>query len=696
MRLARRRLHARSVKGCATILAPSALALSPVQGALCWGSPALSAVWEVGGDAASPPVARLARALFHRHDPQEPLRLTANKSLPGCHLQGRPAWQGHLLGLACRGASTIEVRDQCSRLGVADVARETKVSLRRFASLVRLLGDALQPATCSLQPPSATSAANAGLPPGLCGSAVWLAYLWASATRKECLLEFLVALQEHVPVLDDTRSRPHSPSWRRAWAEEAFATDALPTPGAVADMAESAESAESAEAAEAAEAADEAGGAARLERLACALVSRGDERPEAEQERHGYRGQPAVADCVEACLRDVLGLALWRPLAARFDPAVLPRGADLAAAAFFAGADSTCSRAGALWFDLCSAREGLGYLKGGGEYEYELAPTVDNFAAALGSLLGQRPPPPQPGMVAPLWPGCPVGWELRGAGGKKPTVVARRLGPSLTRGGDRGSSAAGPGGAQRGARGGAQGGDELCFVFNEGVHCYALRSVTAREPPWLAGARRTALQRWRELSEPQRVASPPPLCCWAASRLLGGTLLDVRAHAPLPAGRLAAQSAALAVLAAEPVGYNARLKATPLVLRAGPEAWWTLPLLLRPANFGWDDLSLGACSELLALESARFPAAATAIAAAAAAEPMLAVMLAIRTHDDGAMRAAASRCVAWSQRSQILRIALLQDGFSLSQRARALRIFVEVYSVQLLRLAPRGRGAVEL
>ena len=73
---------------------------------------------------------------------------------------------------------------------------------------------------------------------------------------------------------------------------------------------------------------------------------------------------------------------------------------------------------------------------------------------------------------------------------------------------------------------------------------------------------------------------------------------------------------------------------------------------------------------------------------------MLAVMLAIRTHDEGAMRAAASRCVAWSQRSQILRVALLQDGFSLSQRARALRVFAEVYSAQLLRLGqpPRPRG----
>ena len=82
MRLTRRHLHARSVKGCAAIMAPDALAFSPVTGALCWGSPALSALWHVGGDASSPPVARLARALFHRHDPQEPLRLTANKSLP--------------------------------------------------------------------------------------------------------------------------------------------------------------------------------------------------------------------------------------------------------------------------------------------------------------------------------------------------------------------------------------------------------------------------------------------------------------------------------------------------------------------------------------------------------------------------------------------------------------------------------------
>ena len=131
-------------------------------------------------------------------------------------------------------------------------------------------------------------------------------------------------------------------------------------------------------------------------------------------------------------------------------------------------------------------------------------------------------------MLTPLWPGCPVGWELRGAGGKKPTVVARVLDPELdpapSRGGPRGGGADRGGGAARPAVQRARRGDELSFVFNEGVHCYALRRAAAREPSWLEGVRRSALQRWRELAEPPRAASP--LGCWAASRLVGGALLD--------------------------------------------------------------------------------------------------------------------------------------------------------------------------
>ena len=82
LRPGRRRLHAAAAKGTATILAPGALRFSPVHGLLCWGSPMLSALWEVGGDGDSPAVARLTRALFHRHDPLEPLRITQNRSHP--------------------------------------------------------------------------------------------------------------------------------------------------------------------------------------------------------------------------------------------------------------------------------------------------------------------------------------------------------------------------------------------------------------------------------------------------------------------------------------------------------------------------------------------------------------------------------------------------------------------------------------
>jgi hypothetical protein len=100
---------------------------------------------------------------------------------------------------------------------------------------------------------------------------------------------------------------------------------------------------------------------------------------------------------------------------------------------------------------------------------------------------------------------------------------------------------------------------------------------------------------------------------------------------------------------------------------------------VRPAPCGWDDLSLGACAELLADEAEHTPAAAAALVAAAAAEPPLAAVLAIRRSDDAAMRAAAARCGERGERGRLLRVALLQDGFRLAQRARALRALASVW-----------------
>ena len=565
------------------------------------------------------------------------------------------------------------MREHFSKLGVAAIAREEGVSLVRFEGLVRLLRDSLQ------------SHDREEVPLGLCGSAVLLAHLWGSAASKQCLLEFLAALQEHVPSLLDERSELHCPEWRRAWLDMAFGTPIESVEPSLPELATAAP--------------------AELEVLAHALCSPGDDRPEVAQERHGFRGQKAVADCVECCLRDVLGLCLFDEREARFDASALPPGVDRAVAAFFAGDDARSARAGRLWFDVCSARPGLEYMRGeaGALGQYELWPSPDSFASALGSLIGEAPPPPRADAMQPLWAGCAVGWQLQGGDGPRPLLRVRRLtgcqaaasGASARLVGTTSSSdvleaedvapfrvaggaaASAVGGSLRlrrspAAAGGefAPGSETLRIVFNPGVHCYALRAVMSDEPRWLDGVRRRTLEQWRQLS--QQPCLPPPA---ATSRLLGRALLQARAHAGnTVGGRLAAQSAVLSVLSAVPIGFDERAQALPLVIGAGAEAWWVLPLLLRQPPAGWDDLSLGVCAETLADEARRTPAASAAIAEAIA-EPALAVLMGIQLNNRPAIRAAASRCVEWSQRAQLVRIAIGFSGLSLAQRLSALHVF---------------------
>ena len=95
-----RRLHARWVKQTHRVLAAEAAypSIAPAHGLLALSSPLLPALWELGGVATEPCAgAQLVRALWHRHEAQEPLRWTRNLSLPGSHLAERPALQGHLL-----------------------------------------------------------------------------------------------------------------------------------------------------------------------------------------------------------------------------------------------------------------------------------------------------------------------------------------------------------------------------------------------------------------------------------------------------------------------------------------------------------------------------------------------------------------------------------------------------------------------
>ena len=141
-----RRLHARFVKRTTAILVPEARPYAaPAKGLLI--TSALPSLWELGGaqtNTAPPPVASLVRCLWHRHEPQEPLRRTQNRSIPGCHLADSASLQGHCLELALVGVDTDEVVHELRSLGVNRLAKETGVSLARFARLITLVRDGLR------------------------------------------------------------------------------------------------------------------------------------------------------------------------------------------------------------------------------------------------------------------------------------------------------------------------------------------------------------------------------------------------------------------------------------------------------------------------------------------------------------------------------------------------------------------------
>ena len=127
----------------------------------------------------------------------------------------------------------------------------------------------------------------------VCSRTVLLAHLWANATSKRCLAEFIDAASH---ALGDSL-------WAIARPLRRFGPDASePT----------------------AETAAAALSPAALERLAFSLCRRGA-LPDVVQERHGWRGQPDVPDCVEACAREVLTHAIFDPGRHRLDD---PAAAD--------------------------------------------------------------------------------------------------------------------------------------------------------------------------------------------------------------------------------------------------------------------------------------------------------------------------------------------------------------------------------
>ena len=657
-RICNRHLHARWVKHAHRALAVDSPVLAepaalPARGLLLQSSPLLPALWALGGaQATTCPAAKLVRALWHRHEPQEPLRYTRNRSLPGCHLANDPALQGHLFGLAVAGATDTECVVALKTLGVGPLARRTKVSLTRFARIAGFVRDGL--------------GGGKLLPPSLCTSSVMLAFVWASAERKEDLLRFFEAAATHLPsgAILGNEYAPKDDAWRRAWLAQAFASGDADddTPAVIAAASSLARDARPA--------------AEARELLAFAITARGSGRPEIEQMRHTYNGQKSVPDCVEAVVRDSISLALWDSDNSRFDPSRLPSTADPGLTSFFKSrlAYSSGREAGSEFFDLCSDRPrtagNLLYMSGGGSRgEYELHPSVENFVAAMSSLVGAAATAPDDApKLLPMWPGSQVGWTVHNAGTDRPALELKLLPPP--------SSASYSPGARRKRT------EALRLIFTNSVHCYALRRVDGDGPQWLAGVHRAWLERWR-LHGASNASDGLGREAIAAACVLGPTMLHASAHRVANGGGHQeddndVSSALVAVLAATPHGYEERTAGLSVLLSARQEAWWALPLLLQPppATGQWDSLTLGSCAELIApkivSDGARQPAAvAPALFAAAGTSPALQAVVALRADEHEMLTAALARC-SDAEAALVLRIALGFSGFGVAQRWRAL------------------------
>ena len=340
---------------------------------------------------------------------------------------------------------------------MANLARETRVSIARFERFTQLLSEAVahpEPLFFAADIGSATvshSMPASALPSfeesavQCCGISVMLAHVWASAESKLCLLKFLTSLQRHAPHLTilHPSAAPECASWREAFASDNFGDEVqynlgggsrsiAPSSGELDALIAGGESSESARTAEP----PEEGAVPReaLERLAYTW------RPgRAARLRCGRKSMAiAASQRWPTASRHVrvrpLGLALWDAHARGFDTKRLPPSADPAVAAFF-HSKSEGQDAGKVWFDLVSARPGLDYMLGLGcsgdaegevhgsnevasrraeacVHAYELFPSIDNFAKTLASLLGVSVVPPEANAPpAPIWPACRTVWQ---------------------------------------------------------------------------------------------------------------------------------------------------------------------------------------------------------------------------------------------------------------------------------------------
>jgi hypothetical protein len=395
----------------------------------------------------------LVRELFHRNHPDEPLRPTANRSLPTAHLS--PSLSACVLLLAHErpGGSAVHTALRAAvccdtGLRIPQLAKATGVSIARFERLVEHVA-------------AADDEAEATLMHG--GTALMLRHLWMRASSRRELWIYLHTLHSmapgsvltadavaafdapfHTSIANGPAAtattgmtgglEPISAEAREWIASTPLGSHELSTP-AVLDALRMVLGIDGPNASPAAScdpaASSPADVATAFEVLAAALARGGSRAAPINQGRYSFLGQPPVADCAELCARELLNALLWDPAAQSFDSSRLPPncseglrnfyGAEgpahhhqprinqeggegsllvdaRASASWHAGAPQYTIAAEA-WFRLLSGLPGVEYLAGLPQKRttlHELAPTCTAVVHCLGVLLGTdeiRTPP---------------------------------------------------------------------------------------------------------------------------------------------------------------------------------------------------------------------------------------------------------------------------------------------------------------
>lgn len=355
----------------------------------------------------------LVRDLFYRTHPQEPLRPTANRSLPAAHLSASLC--ATIAGLASErpGASAVNAALRgtiCSDTGltVPRLAKDTGVSIARFERLVELIVHADDEETPL---------------PGLSGTALLMRLLWMRCTTRRELWAYLSTLHTTYGMLRaDALEAPFI-------AAPMFTASELAGPAVEAAarvlLVEGTSSFSCLQSSEL-----DRGAASSFEVVAAALALGGSRAAPLNQGRYGYQGQPAVADCAELCARELLNALLWDPAAQQFDSSRLPPKSRDALRAFYAPGGMAyvemrggeCNTGGtsaddaqwgvgapiytasaAAWFELASGLPSVPYLAGATRRsKYELAPSIEAVVSCLGALLGE-PSVRTPQSLQNLW-----------------------------------------------------------------------------------------------------------------------------------------------------------------------------------------------------------------------------------------------------------------------------------------------------